>query len=490
MSAYKKWGIRLLSVLTIALLFACDPLDTFNEVTNEPPVPDAGGDQIVLLGSTVFLDASKTADPENDGLTFQWNISSAPGGSTAVLSKSDIFFTSFVPDKIGFYTITLTVSDAYESVEDRIKIEVQDSGINTAPEVGFDLENTDTSGLENDLLTFSAIASDPDFGDSITNYEWDFGDGSPFESGASLSSVSHSYSSAGTYTVEVTVEDGNSETATASVEVVVSAAGVDPIPVAYFQPSLTEVNIAEGPVTVTFTDYSSNLVDNGGSEDVTYSWDFNGDTIEDSTVEGNTSFEYGTVGTYNAELRITDTAGRSDTHTVNIVVKKVSVLIPFADITLGSDEKLIDEKYVYTGLYGTKFPIAFAALVRFDLREVTVKKLVSATLYLDYKGYEGQVDRLTLDAYVINPQFNWDEAKAEPYEKLFSFEKSFASETLIRFGTYKLNVLEQVESWLSDPKSNNGFALEPVDQTPTEGLAQFAARDAKLPGIRLVLEYE
>jgi uncharacterized repeat protein (TIGR02543 family) len=70
-----------------------------------------------------------------------------------------------------------------------------------------------TSGLAPLTVEFSARGSrDPDPDDKLT-YTWDFGDGSPTERGRT---VDHTYQSDGVYTVQLTVDDQNGGTDTAS----------------------------------------------------------------------------------------------------------------------------------------------------------------------------------------------------------------------------------------------------------------------------------
>ncbi|MCK4364939.1 MAG: PKD domain-containing protein [Thermoplasmatales archaeon] len=64
------------------------------------------------------------------------------------------------------------------------------------------------TGYVNQNLTFDGSASsDPDAGDSITSYQWDFGD----ETTGEGATIGHTYTSEGNYTVELTVTDGNGE---------------------------------------------------------------------------------------------------------------------------------------------------------------------------------------------------------------------------------------------------------------------------------------
>lgn len=79
---------------------------------NLAPTAVAGGGQLVYLGEWVTLDGSASFDPEGDLLTYDWEITLAPSGSTAILLGSDTATPGFVPDLEGIYMVTLSVSDA------------------------------------------------------------------------------------------------------------------------------------------------------------------------------------------------------------------------------------------------------------------------------------------------------------------------------------------------------------------------------------------
>ncbi len=84
---------------------------------NSAPVADAGSDQIVPHGNTVYLDGSGSSDADNDPLVFSWSIIAGPEGSQAVLEDPSAIITSFAADQPGMYLIQLIVNDGEASSE-------------------------------------------------------------------------------------------------------------------------------------------------------------------------------------------------------------------------------------------------------------------------------------------------------------------------------------------------------------------------------------
>jgi PKD repeat protein len=146
-------------------------------------------------------------------------------------------------------------------------------------------------------VTFTSTSSDPD-GDTLT-YTWDFGDDTPPTLPSNDGTASYNYSDAGTYTVVLTVDDGNGGTDTASQIITVT----DPnnrLPTASFTavpPS------GPAPLTVAFDASSSSDPDN---DPLTYSWDFGDNT---SGAGETTSHTYSNAGTYTAVLSVDDGNG-------------------------------------------------------------------------------------------------------------------------------------------------------------------------------------
>ena len=70
----------------ISTLWVCLSSTFAGNIINNAPIADAGKDAIYFRGAQVFLENLST-DPDGDSLEYRWWISSAPDGSTAVLTN-------------------------------------------------------------------------------------------------------------------------------------------------------------------------------------------------------------------------------------------------------------------------------------------------------------------------------------------------------------------------------------------------------------------
>jgi hypothetical protein len=90
------------------------------------PIPNAGPDQTVLVGDTVYLDGSGSSHTGAGSIQlYRWNVTSQPTGSAVQLSDDTSATPNFVPQKIGKYVLSLTVMDdigRYGSWEDLVNI--------------------------------------------------------------------------------------------------------------------------------------------------------------------------------------------------------------------------------------------------------------------------------------------------------------------------------------------------------------------------------
>lgn len=164
-----------------------------------------------------------------------------------------------------------------------------------------------TSGAAALEVTFDASgASDPD--GSVISYSWDLGDGTTDSGGT----ITHTYNSAGNYTVELTVIDNDGAQASSSKNISVTAP-INP-PTASFTASPTS---GEAPLEVSF-DASGSSDSNGNI--TSYSWNF-GDGSSGSGKTTNHTFD--SSGNYTVELTVTDNDGATDS-----AAKTLSVTSP------------------------------------------------------------------------------------------------------------------------------------------------------------------
>jgi len=138
------------------------------------------------------FDARSSTDDDPATLVYTWNFGNGTG-SGPVPTRT---YTS-----ANTYTVTLTATDYYGAVSTISKtVTITEPAGNVAPTPV--LNAPSCAGL---VCNFSGVGSaDPNTGDTFT-YLWNFGDGTAT---STLSAPSHTFASAGTYTVTLTVTDG------------------------------------------------------------------------------------------------------------------------------------------------------------------------------------------------------------------------------------------------------------------------------------------
>ncbi|SDF01420.1 PKD domain-containing protein [Cellulophaga baltica] len=258
-------------------------------VPSENQAPTAVATSDVTSGApylAVQFTGDTSSDPDTgDALTYAWDFGD---GSTATTANTSHTFTT-----AGTYTVTLTITDdgapALTST-DTITVIVTEA--NQAP----------TAVATSDILTGEVslavqftgdTSSDPDAGD-VLSYTWDFGDGTT----ATTANPSHTFTTAGTYDVTLTVTDDGTPalTSTDTITIIVTAANQAPTAVVS-----SDVLTGEASLAVQFTGDTSSDPDTG--DVLTYVWDFE----DGSTATAANPFHtFTTAGTYHVTLTVTD----------------------------------------------------------------------------------------------------------------------------------------------------------------------------------------
>lgn len=169
---------------------------------NVPPTADFDTE---VTNMKVEVDASDSADTDGTVVSYAWDFGDGHTGNGKV--------TSHTYEEAGTYTISLVVTDDADAASTPKTQQVTVAPApNQDPEAVFE---TSVSGLA--VSMDASESEDPD--GSIVSYAWELGDGNT----KSGKIVSHTYTSAGSYTIKLTVTDNRGATDVATKSINVSA---------------------------------------------------------------------------------------------------------------------------------------------------------------------------------------------------------------------------------------------------------------------------
>jgi PKD repeat protein len=264
-------------------------------------IPVAGDE-----GSPVSLGAT-AIDVSTDPLTFTWDF-----GDGTPTQTGDTLSHTWADD--GSYTVTITVTDddgGADSLAGQITI------ANVAPSID---SMTVPDGDEGQGLLLSATASDP--GADTLTFSWDFDDGSPVQTGETLT---HAFPDDGVYTVSLTVTDDDggsvSQTATATIGNLPPTITALTAPATGFEGETLTFDVA---------------VTDPGTDTFTYAWDF-GDGSPVVAGGASESHVFEDDGTYGVTVTVTDDDGGTDSATAVVMISNVDPTI--ASMTVPGGEE-------------------------------------------------------------------------------------------------------------------------------------------------------
>lgn len=235
----------------------------------------------------VAFDASGSSDVDGSIASYTWDFGDGDAGEGAT--------TSHTYRSGGTYEVTLTVTDDRGATATTAQA-VTVRGANTPPTASFTVAATDMS------VALDASAS-ADADGTISTYSWAFGDGQV----AAGKTVSHTYETAGEYTVTLTVTDDRGASATATQPVTATPAP-NGAPVAALKATVADLTAAFDASASRDTDGTI----------VSYAWNFGDSTPGTTTTTAKTSHEYASPGTYTVTVTVTDDRGGTDAATVEV----------------------------------------------------------------------------------------------------------------------------------------------------------------------------
>ncbi len=223
----------------------------------------------------VLLDASSSYDPQNNPLSFTWEL---PDGSVS----DDASFTWTAPGT-GTHWVSLIVDDGLGLDNSRVSMPVR-VNVNKPPVAVVDSLIMACTGQS--IIFSSALSYDPD--DDLFLTHWDFDDGST----SLQSNPHHSYTEPGVYQVRLSLDDGFSQEPSVAVIPVI----VEGSPQARM--NFDEITVcANTPVVFDGTSSTDPLGQIGS-----YNWDF-GDAA--NGMGARTTHFYSEPGTYEVLLTVT-----------------------------------------------------------------------------------------------------------------------------------------------------------------------------------------
>jgi gliding motility-associated-like protein len=219
------------------------------------------------------------------------------------------------------YSVTLTVTNSTctNSITNAVKV------FNEKPS----FRVSDTVACKPATIQFKAVVADTT---NFAIYLWDFGDGNQWNSSTynSGSGAYHLYSASGWYNLTLTTTDIYGCQLTVAKPKYIRING----PSANFTAS--NVDGCEG-ITTTFNDFSK---DDGLNKIKNWQWNFGDGTVKSFT-QGPFQHTYATAGTYSVKLTVKDSAGCTDTMSLQDLVHATNPLVSFDADTVACPGSLV-----------------------------------------------------------------------------------------------------------------------------------------------------
>ena len=270
-------------------------------ISNLPPVADAGGPYAANEDESVTLDASGSDDIDGTVVSYAWDFD-----GDGEYDDATGMIVNFTPTASGNFTVGLQVTDD-EGVADTDNVVVTINNIAPTADAG------GSYGTREGLPVTLDASGSTDPGNDIVSYAWDFdGDGEYDDAFGVTVDFSPTHSGDQTVSVKVTDDDGDFDTADAQ------------IAVRNIKPTAN----AGGPYTCTEGDaltLDASASADPGNDIVSYEWDFNSDAVYDDAEGAVVQFPTSTAGTFVAAVKVTDDDGATSTALALVTIQEKPV---------------------------------------------------------------------------------------------------------------------------------------------------------------------
>jgi YVTN family beta-propeller protein len=255
---------------------------------------------------TIPLTVTFTDQSTNTPTSWYWDFGDSDATNATVQNPVHTYSSA------GTYTVNLTATNTAGSSYSRQVGYITVTAPVITPAAGF--TGTPTTGVSPLTVTFTDQSAN-----TPTSWLWDFGDNDA--TNATVQNPVHTYSSAGSYTVNLTATNTAGSSYSRQVDFITVTSPVI-IPVTNFTGTPTT---GVSPLTVTFTDQSTNTP-------TSWLWDFGDNDATNATVQ-NPVHTYSSAGSYTVNLTATNTAGNSYSRQVDFITVTSPVIIPVTNFT-------------------------------------------------------------------------------------------------------------------------------------------------------------
>jgi len=190
----KKILLLILAIFLILALAGCGVVPPLNQspLASFTAIPTSG-----VVPLEVSFDASGSHDPDGNILSYEWDFKDGNAGGGEIVNHTFSF--------AGNYNVRLTVTDDKGATDSTTKTITVTEIPNQSPIASFTV--TPASGVAPLEVYFNASNSYDSDG-TIISYAWNFKDGST----GNGQTINHTFSSAGSYNVKLTVTDNEGVT--------------------------------------------------------------------------------------------------------------------------------------------------------------------------------------------------------------------------------------------------------------------------------------
>ena len=281
-----------------------------------------------VLNQDVYFNASASKPGAGHSLErFVWSWGDGTASADSSSTTSSHKYTA-----AGSYVVTLSVADESGQTASLPQTVTVGAAVGASPTASFVF--SPTGPVVAQQVNFDATQSKAGTGHSLTQYRWNWGDGSALSTSASPT-ASHSFTVAGTFSVALTVTDEVGQVATVNQTVTVGpAVGTSPTASFAFSPT--------GPVVAQQVNFDATQSKAGTGHSLTqYRWNWGDGSALSTSASPTASHSFTVAGTFSVALTVTDEVGQVATVNQTVTVTAVVVDLPKAVFSKSSPDPIV-----------------------------------------------------------------------------------------------------------------------------------------------------